>query len=346
MNNTEKRIVILCHRAFNYILNKTGNMLIRYRPEDVVAVIDKSKAGKTAESELGYGGDIPVLENFASCNGVNPDTLVIGNASQGGFISDEYRNEVKNAIMSGCNIISGMHQFLQDDPELANLAKEYNVTLTDLRRPPKPPNFPKGSWQNRTIPVLLIVGTDCDTGKMTTGWEITQRLKERGRKVEFIGTGQTGILLSGSGVPIDAVTADFMAGEIEHVIDQCPDDTELVIVEGQGSLTNQYYAGVTLGLLHGAMPNYMIMTHDPGRPEDVTNLPISSMKQVMELHVDLMKNFRDSKFLGINLLTFKLSDEEATSEIEKTEKEHGIATTDLIRFGDMNFMDAIEKELI
>ena len=94
------------------------------------------------------------------------------------------------------------------------------------------------------------------------------------------------------------------------------------------------------------MPNYMVMTHDPGRPEDVTNLPISSMKQVMELHVDLMKNFRDSKFLGNNLLTLKLSDEEATSEIEKIEKEYGIATTDLIRFGDMNFMDAIEKELI
>ena len=133
MNNTEKRIVILCHRAFNYILNKTGNMLIRYRPEDVVAVIDKSKAGKTAESELGYGGDIPVLENFASCNGVNPDTLVIGNASQGGFISDEYRNEVKNAVMSGCNIISGMHQFLQDDPELANLAKFSFFLLLSLQ---------------------------------------------------------------------------------------------------------------------------------------------------------------------------------------------------------------------
>jgi len=346
MNNTEKRIVILCHRAFNYMLNKTGNMLIRYRPKDVVAVIDKEKSGIFVESELGYGGNIPVVENFEACKIFKPDTLVLGNASQGGFISDEYRNEIKNAIMSGCNIISGMHQFLQDDPELANLAKKYNVTLTDLRRPPKPPNFPKGSWQDRTIPVLLIVGTDCDTGKMTTGWEITQRLKERGRKVEFIGTGQTGILLSGSGVPIDAVTADFMAGEIEHVIDQCPDDTELVIVEGQGSLTNQYYAGVTLGLLHGAMPDYMIMTHDPGRPEDVTDLPISSMKQVMELHVDLMKNFRDSKFLGINLLTFKFSDEEAMSEIEKTEKEYGIATTDLVRFGDMNFMDQIEKELI
>ena len=110
-------------------------------------------------------------------------------------------------------------------------------------------------------------------------------------KSNLLEQAKTGILLSGSGVPIDAVTADFMAGEIEHVIDQCPDDTELVIVEGQGSLTNQYYAGVTLGLLHGAMPNYMVMTHDPGRLEDVTNLPISSMSQVMELHVDFNEEF-------------------------------------------------------
>ncbi len=320
-------------------------MLIRYRTNEVVAVIDKTKAGKTAESELGYGGDIPVVENFESCNGVKPDTLVIGNASQGGFISTEYRKEIIAAIQSGCDIISGMHQFLGDDPELSEMAQQYGVTLTDLRRPPNPPNFSNGSWRTRKVPVLLIVGTDCDTGKMTTGWEITQRLKKRGRKVEFIGTGQTGILLSGAGVPIDAVTADFMAGEIEHVINQCPTDTELVVVEGQGSLTNQYYAGVTLGLLHGAMPDYMIMTHDPGRKDDVTDFPISSMGRVMELHIGLMKNFKESKFLGINLLTFKLTEEEAKAEMSKTENEYGIASTDLIRFGDLNFIDAIEKEL-
>mgnify|MGYP006115347175 FL=1 len=345
MNKSQKKIVILCHDAFDYILNKTGNMLIRYRTDEVVAIIDKSKVGETAESVLGYGGDIPVMENFKRCNDVKPDTLVIGNASQGGFISEAYRKEVVAAIQSGCDIISGMHQFLDDDPELSKMAKQFGVTLTDLRRPPNPPNFSNESWRTRKVPVLLIVGTDCDTGKMTTGWEITQRLKARGRKVEFIGTGQTGILLSGSGVPIDAVTADFMAGEIEHVINQCPDDTELVIVEGQGSLTNQYYAGVTLGLLHGAMPEYMVMTHDPSREEDVTGLPMSSIKQVMKLHIDLMQNFRESKFLGINLLTVKLSDEDATSEIEKMEKQYEIATSDLIRFGDMNFMDAIEKEL-
>jgi len=345
MSESKKKIVVLCHGAFNYIKNKTGNMLIRYRTDEVVAILDKTKVGITSEDELGYGGRIPVLENFEATADLSPDTLVIGNASQGGFISDEYRTEVLNAIEAGCDIVSGMHQFITDDSEFVEAAVKNNITLTDLRRPPEPPNFPKGSWHQRKIPVLLIVGTDCDTGKMTTAWEVSERMKSKGRKVEFIGTGQTGILLSGSGVPIDAVKADFMAGEIEHVIDQVPDDTELIIVEGQGALTNQYYAGVTLGLLHGAMPDYMLMTHDPARDLDVTDFPMASMKDVMDMHIDLMKNFRDSKFIGINLLTFKLSDDDAEKEIKKVQKEYGVATTDLIRYGSKGLIETIEELL-
>ena len=341
----KKKIVILSHGAFNYIKNKTGNMLIRYRTEEVVAVLDRTKSGITAYDELGYGENIPVLDNFDDCIDFKPDTLVIGNASQGGFISDEYRVEVIKAIEFGCDIISGMHHFINDDEEFVQLAERFDVSLFDLRRPPDPPNFPKGSWHKRKIPVLLIVGTDCDTGKMTTAWEVSERLKSKDRKVEFIGTGQTGILLSGAGVPIDAVKADFMAGEIENMIDKVPDDTELIIVEGQGALTNQYYAGVTLGLLHGAMPDYMLMTHDPARDLDVTDYPMASMKLVMDMHLDLMSIFKESKFIGINLLTFALSDEEAKKEIDKVKNDYGMPTTDLIRYGSNELIESIEEIL-
>ena len=343
MQGGKRKIVVLCHGAFNYVKNKTGNMLIRYCTDEVVAVIDNEKIGITAEEELGYGGSIPVVGDFESCLGFSPDTLVIGSASQGGFISDENRKDVFSAIRSGCDIISGMHEFINNDKEFKIAAKESGVTLTDLRMPPSPPHFPKGSWKDREIPVLLIVGTDCDSGKMTTAWEISQRLKEKGRNVAFVGTGQTGILLSGSGVPIDAVKADFMAGEIEHAIDSIiSDDIELIIVEGQGSLTNQYYAGVTLGLLHGAMPNYMLMTHDPARPLDVTDYPMSNIEQIMKMHLDLMKHFRESKFIGINLLTFKLSDKDARNEINEVSKKFKLPTTDLIRFGNEGLISAIE----
>ena len=342
MNNSTKRFAILCHEAFNYIKNKTGNMLIRYRPDEVVAVIDREKIGSTSEEEVGVGGNTPVLGDFNATLHLDPDTLVIGNATQGGFITDEYKAEIINAMNAGCDVISGMHQFLNDDEELKNIAAQKNVKLIDLRMPPDPPHFPTGTWQNRTVPVLLIVGTDCDTGKMTTAWEVAKRLQDRGRKVEFIGTGQTGILLSGSGVPIDAVKADFMAGEIEFLIQNTPKDTELVIIEGQGALTNQFYAGVTLGLMHGAMPDYMLMTHDPSRDLDVTDFPMVSMQHVMDLHLDLMKVFRESKFIGINLLTFAFDEKKALDVIQKSENEFNIPTTDLIRFGDKGLIDAIE----
>ena len=345
MNNSKKRFVVLCHDAFNYIKNKTGNMLIRYRPDEVVAVIDREKVGSNCEEEVGVGGDTPVLANFNAALPYKPDTLVIGNATQGGFITEEYRDEIGNAINAGCDVISGMHQFLNDDDDLRSRAEKRGVQLIDLRMAPNPPHFPTGSWQNRKIPVLLIVGTDCDTGKMTTAWELSKRLKDRGRRVEFIGTGQTGILLSGSGVPIDAVKADFMAGEIEYLIDNVPNNTELVIVEGQGALTNQFYAGVTLGLMHGAMPDYMLMTHDPSRNLDVTDFPMTTMKHVMDLHLDLMKSFKQSRFIGINLLTFAFDNEKALKIIENSRKEFNMETTDLIRFGDKGLIDAIEGVL-
>ncbi len=345
MNNSKKRFVVLCHDAFNYIKNKTGNMLIRYRPDEVVAVIDREKVGSNCEEEVGVGGDTPILANFNAALPLKPDTLVIGNATQGGFITEEYREEIANAINAGCDVISGMHQFLNDDDDLRSRAEKRGVQLIDLRMAPNPPHFPTGSWQNRKIPVLLIVGTDCDTGKMTTAWELSKRLKDRGRRVEFIGTGQTGILLSGSGVPIDAVKADFMAGEIEYLIDNVPNNTELVIVEGQGALTNQFYAGVTLGLMHGAMPDYMLMTHDPTRDLDVTDFPMTTMKHVMDLHLDLMKSFKQSRFIGINLLTFAFDNEKALKIIENSRKEFNMETTDLIRFGDKGLLDAIEGVL-
>jgi len=336
---------ILCPGAFDYILNKTGNMLIRYRPQDVCCVIDPGKAGRTAQDVLGFGGEISIVSNFSEAKSYSPNALVIGSAPQGGYLNEEYRREIKDAIKYGCDIYSGMHQFLNDDPELSALGQEKAITIYDLRRPPDPPHFPKGTWQKRKVKVLLIVGTDCDTGKMTTGWEITERLKKRGRDVCFIGTGQTGIMLGGFGVPVDAVVGDFMAGEIEYAIDEVGDQVDLVIVEGQGSLTNMYYAGVTLGLMHGAMPDYLVMTDEPGREIDVSNNCMASIGDVMELHLSLMKNFKQSQFLGINLLTLKMAEDLALNEIKNLEKKHKLPVTDLVRFGDRELIDRIEDEL-
>ncbi len=340
-----KRIVILAIDAFDYILNKTGNMLLRYRPEDVVAIIDPKKANKTANSVLGYGGDVPVVSSFKETLHLHPDSLVIGNAPPGGIINDDYRDEISEAIQAKCDIYNGMHVFLNDDDNFKQSAKKYGVSLYDLRRPPKPLHFSTGSWVNRKIPVLLVVGTDCDTGKMTTAWEITQRLRELGKKVAFLGTGQTGILLSGAGVPIDAVVSDFMAGEVEHHINTISSGMDLVIVEGQGAISNYAYSGVTLGLIHGAMPDFLIMTHDPGRELDVLDYPLPDIQKMLNLHLDLLAPFKESIFLGFNLLTYKLDEKTAFEIIEKFSEIYKLPVTDLIRFGDRELISQIAKAI-
>ena len=337
------RYAILAIGSFDYILNKTGNMLIRYQPDDVVAVIDPDKAGRTADDIIGIGGSLPVVGSFQDALQYQPDTMVIGFAPPGGVINDETRKEILIAIDEGCDIISGMHVFLNDDDEISDRAKNNDVLLTDLRRPPNPPHFPKGTWKDRNVPVLLVVGTDCDSGKMTTAWEITQRLRTRGKKVNFIGTGQTGILLGGSGVAVDAVIADFMAGELEYVIDRACDGADLVVVEGQGSINNYAYSGVTMGLIHGCMPDYFVLTHDPSRPLDVLDYPIPDINDLIQLHLDLMRPFRKTRFLGINLLTFSIDEQNANNIIIEYEKDFGLATTDLVRFGDRGLINVIDE---
>ena len=280
------RYAILAIDSFNHIENKTGNMLIRYKPNEVVAIIDPAKKGLKAEDVIQLGGDIPVVDSFLSSQIFKPDHLVIGNAPQGGIISKKMFFEIKVAILNGVSIINGMHQFLSDDQYLKNLAKKYNSKIFDLRKPPSPPSFAKGLWIDRNKPVLLIVGTDCDSGKMTTAWELKTRLTKLNKNIEFIGTGQTGILLS-SGVAIDAVVADFMSGEVENLItDKINDETDLIIVEGQGSLSNYAYSGVTLGLMHGCMPDYLILAHDLNRDHDVMGHDIPDIEGFIKRHID------------------------------------------------------------
>ena len=339
------RYVILAIRSFNYIESKTGNMLIRYHPESVVAIIDPDKEGKTAQDVLGWGGEIPCLSSFKETKIFQPTHLVVGNAPQGGFLDKTTLKEIHDAIDHGLHIISGMHMFLNDDLELSKKAAKNNVDLIDLRKPNFPPKFPKGSWKKRRFPVLTIVGSDCDTGKMTTAWEVSESLKKRKRKIEFIATGQTGILLAGKGVPIDAVTSDFMAGEIEYCLDELPFDTELAIVEGQGALNNVLYSGVTLGLLHGSMPDYLIFTHEPGRLIDVASNSIPELKILMNMYLDLLKPFKNSKFIGINLLTLKLTESESKNIINYLYNEFNIPVTDLIRYESEMFINEIEKTI-
>ncbi len=339
------KYVILAINSLDYILSKTGNMLIRYQNKAVVAIVDPNNENKTAEQVLGWGGKIPVVRSVQNSLKYNPNHLVIGNAPQGGILDDKNRKEIIFGIKNRLNITSGMHYFLSEDKEILKLSKKYMIDLRDLRKPRQNLFFSKQLWKKRKLPIMLIVGTDCDTGKMTTAWEITRALKRRGKKVGFLGTGQTGILLAGNGVPVDSVISDFIPGEIEHAIKKVDFDLELLIIEGQGALNNALYSGVTLGLLHGSMPDFLIMTHEPTRKYDVAGNKIPRLSNLIKLHYDLLKPFKKSKFLGINLLTLKISKCEAINTFKNLKNELNLPVSDMVRFSGSNIIDNICNEL-
>lgn len=335
------KYAVLVEGHFDNLYAKTCNSLLRYKPQEVVCCIDSTNAGKTTNDVLNIGGDTPIVHSLESALLFQPDTLLIGIVTEGGYLPQEFRLGVISAITHGLNVVSGLHQFLNDDEEFSSLAKQYNVNLADLRKPPDTLPFTKGSWKNRKKPVLLTVGTDCDSGKMTAAWELTQALINKGVRATFVGTGQTGILLSGSGVAVDAVISDFIAGVVENEIDKVDNDCDIIIVEGQGSLTHMAYSGVTLGLVHGAMPDLLLMCHEPSRAVDIYDHPIYPLSQTLGLYTNMVEIFKPCEYAGISLMTYRENEKTAKKTIQQTQEETNIPTEDLVRFADGSIVDSV-----
>ena len=340
-----KRYAALVEGRFDFLYAKTANALLRYRPEEVVCCIDSENAGKTTNEVIKLGGDTPVVGSFEEAMDFNPDTLVVGVATQGGFLPDNMRQCVRESIESGINVICGLHAFLSEDEEFAPLADKHGVSITDLRKPPSPLPFSEGTWRTRKTHTLLTVGDDCDTGKMTAAWELKRQLEEKGKKVAFVGTGQTGILLGGFGVAVDAIVSDFEAGSIEAEIDRVGDDVDLIVVEGQGSISHMAYSGVTLGLLHGTMPDMLLMCHEPARDIDTFEHPMADFKEVMDIYVRLVQIFKPCEVMGLSLITHTESEDQAKTTIQNYSDKYGIPAVDLVRFGGDQVIDGLLSKL-
>jgi len=336
------KYAILAEGAFDYILSKTGNAIIRYRPEEVACVVDSKTAGKTAAEVLGIGDDIPVVASLQDALQYDPNAVLIGTAPPGGQLPQSWREMILMAIENRLDVVAGFHSFLSDDIEFSDLASKKGVHIWDLRKPPDPLPFSKGSWQTRKTPVLLTVGSDCDTGKMTAAWELKRELDLRGVKAAFVGTGQTGILLGGFGVPVDAVVSDFVAGAIEAEVDKAAQDSDIVIVEGQGSVTHMAYSGVTVGLLHGCMPEMLLMCHEPDRKLDTFGYPMTPFHLVLEIYLKLLEPFRPTELVGISLMTPLFDETTAVERVKEYEEKFQVPTTDPVR----NDMSTIAENVI
>ncbi|MEM1318272.1 MAG: N-acetyltransferase DgcN [Pseudomonadota bacterium] len=269
-------------------------------------------------------------------------TMVIGVANRGGYISDSWRAVIKEALNAGMHVASGLHTLLRDDLDLVEAASKSNVKLHDVRVPSVP--YPIANGERRTGKRCLAVGTDCSVGKMYTAMCMEKEMRERGMKATFRATGQTGILITGNGVPLDAVIADFMAGSIEWLTPDNEDD-HWDLIEGQGSLFHASYSGVTLALIHGGQPDALILCHEPTR-KHMRGLPSYQQPSLEALRDAALAMAQvvnsDCKVVGISINTQHLSADEAKTLCEETEARMGLPTVDPYRHGAGRLVDALE----
>ncbi|HXI20739.1 MAG TPA: DUF1611 domain-containing protein [Gemmatimonadales bacterium] len=343
------RFLILADGEFGPLTSKTANSVIRYLPDRIAAVMDRRTAGRTVNQVLGFGGDIPVVATMREALARGPDAVLVGIAPVGGRLPDEWRQWLLQALDAGCSLWSGLHTFLADDPVLAERARHRGVAIHDLRRPPA--DLPVASGRAKTVDplVILTVGTDCNVGKMTSQLQLTRQLNDRGLRTRFAPTGQTGIMIEGWGIAVDAVVADFIAGAAERLVLEASVDADIVLVEGQGSLNHPGYSGVTCGLLHGSCPDALILCHQASREfigdyRKASWLRIPPLAEYVRLYETVAGFVHPTRTVGIALNTFDLDDRAARAACEAATRETGLPCTDPVRFDAAPLVDAVVAE--
>jgi uncharacterized NAD-dependent epimerase/dehydratase family protein len=269
----------------------------------------------------------------AEAYGNGARALLIGVASPGGSIPTQWIPTLLEALFAGLDIVSGMHARLSDIPELATAARTLGRRLVDVRVPPE--EIPIATGKKRSGKRLLTVGTDCALGKKYTALSVARELEARGFDVTFRATGQTGIMIAGSGIPIDAVVSDFIAGAAEMLTPDAPAE-HLDVIEGQGSLFHPAYASVSLGLLHGSQPDLFIVCHQPGRTHVLgyPGFPLPQIEEVISQTISLGRLTNPAiRCAGVSLNTADLADAEADRLIAAESQRLGLPVADPIRGG-------------
>jgi uncharacterized NAD-dependent epimerase/dehydratase family protein len=334
-----RRLLVLAEgRSDDPHYGKTGRGVIRYRPDDVVAILDS----ESDERELlGY----PLVRSVADALPYEPTAALVGVATAGGRFPPAWRELLKECIAAGLDIENGLHEFVGDDPELAVLARTHGVELRDLRKAPPGLDVPSGANLEHGATTILTVGSDCAVGKMTVALELDREARRRGVRSEFVPTGQTGIAIAGWGISVDAVVSDFLAGAAERlVLEGVERGGEVLFVEGQGSVLHPAYSGVTMGLIHGSAPHAYVLCHQAGQRfvDEDERFPIPPLAELVDLHERLSLIARPATVGAVALNTRLLEEDEARRAVEAFAAETGLPTDDPVRFGAERLVDALE----
>ncbi|MGN6819285.1 MAG: N-acetyltransferase DgcN [Sphingomonas sp.] len=312
---------------------KTSRGLAVFRPEICVGEFRHDDCGLTLGLQR---------MDFATAVAAGARTLILGVANAGGTLGDDLVADAIAAMEAGLDIASGLHERLKDEPRLVEAARILGRKLHDVRDPQ--PGIPVGNGKPRAGNRLLTVGTDCSVGKMYTTLCLARGLAERGVKADFRATGQTGILVAGDGVPLDAVIADFISGAIEQ-LSPARNDGGWDLIEGQGSLFHPSFAGVSTGLLHGAQPDAIVLCHDPVRKHmrGLSHFPLPGLAETLEANIRVARLTNpDVRAVGIALNTSEMAEDKARALCARTADDFGLPCSDPYRFG----VDAILDTLL
>jgi len=316
---------------------KTGIGIVQWRPQLV--------AGQFRFPGCLVDMGVPDLSIEEAVNaGVR--SLVIGVAPVGGTIPDKWWEVIEEATRAGLDIVCGLHVKLADNPAIVNAAKKSGAQLIDVRVPPA--HLPVGTGLKRSGKRVLMVGSDCAIGKKYSALALNQAMLEAGMKSTFRATGQTGIMIAGEGIPIDAVVADFISGAAE-LISPNNDDDHWDVIEGQGSLFHPGYSGVSLGLLHGSQPDAFVVCHDSNRKTvsgwDHFSLP--SIQECIDQHVMMGRRTNPAiRCVGISVNTSKLSPVNRIGFLRDLADETGLPCIDPLIEGCGAIVNYIKKQFL
>jgi len=322
---------------------KTADGILRYAEYKISGVIDSTAESPLSFRRRGVGGevvgdflptylrdstrrDVPIFKNLKEAKArTKADVLILGNAPEGGELPNEYTNDIAWAIKNKMHIVSGTHYFLTEDKKFSNLAKKYGVMLWDTRKAPDIKSIPVGSANAYHIkkPIVLTVGMDAAIGKMTVAYEMDKAAKKLGLKSCVIPTGQTAMIISGWGVAIDALPADFMTGAVEQMVLEKAKNHDILFVEGQGSLFHPAYANTTIALIHGAVPTHMILVVRPQRKHSIGSklVKLPDIKRaIAQYESSILPFYRNSKVIAVAVNSEGL--DEAERERYKKEVQH------------------------
>ncbi len=344
MLKSNHRVAILLHEGVRGVQGKTGLTLLRYSEASIVTVIDQQSAGESLLKLTGIDRNVPIVASVEDALLYNPDVLAIGIAPPGGILPDIWFQEIKQAVASGLSVINGLHTRLANYPEIQGLLKP-GQWIWDVRQEPVGLGVASAKARSLACRRVLTVGTDMAVGKMSTSLELNRASQKRGLRSKFLATGQAGIMISGDGIPLDAIRVDFAAGAVEQLVMRFGKDYDILYIEGQGSLLHPG-STATLPLLRGSQPTHLILVHRAGQIH-IRNLPhvvIPPLSEVIKLYEMVGSAggaFGEVRVIAIALNTGHLDEAGARNAIEQVKMETGLPCTDVVRFGGDLLVDAV-----